>query len=142
MNSRDYFNELTKVFKWLDKSNTGSIPIAQLNDLWYYSGMDGNVLFPKLHEDLHLNTNGSVLLNDLTKYIESKLVYKYTRAELMEALKAFEELNTKKFGIDDLARALEAYSDIKKEDIEQITYKKDKKPLDSEYLADRIMLSK
>ena len=142
INTREYFNELAKVFKWLDKENTGYIKTAQIGDLWYFSGIDGSSLFPKLIEELDSDKSGKISTTEITKYIEARLIYKYSRSELMEALKAFEEQSSNKFCVDDLVRALEAYSDIKRDDIEHLIQSKKDKKIDSEYLTDRIMLSK
>ena len=76
INPKEYFNDVTKVFKSLDTQGNGYILSSKLDDLWYYSGINGKQLFPKILTEMGLQENNTakVVLPDLLKYLESKLI--------------------------------------------------------------------
>ncbi len=105
--------DIIRIFKFLDSRSMGYLSKSQLNDFFYYMGLNELVeKFPQIINEMNKEKNDKIKLEYILDVFKAKLGYEFKEEEIKESLETFMEPGQHKLATSELERALPAYSDL------------------------------
>ena len=105
--------DIIRIFKFLDKKCVGYLSKSEMNDFFYYMGLNELVdKFPQIIKEMNKDRNDEIKVDYIVDVFRSKLGYEFREEDIKESLETFMEPGERKLASSELERALPAYSDL------------------------------